>query len=200
MGALPYTFKTAPKDKVLSGGVVAGVTVGVLLIVAMLIAIFVLLLKRGHMKPVRRRLDAMSIKYKKSVADIISKAIPNHYSSGNTDSLYVNGEIEDFKDIQKWHLDRDDVVLDSLLKSGSFADIYLAILRSTNEKVVAKTLKQNFSEHDESLMTAKINFNADIVGKNENVLQFIGAVVSETNSCTSTSCSSFCLMLILIQR
>jgi hypothetical protein len=48
----------------------------------------------------------------------------------------------DFKDIQNWQLDRDDVVLDSLLKSGSFADIYLAKLRSTNETVVAKTLKR----------------------------------------------------------
>ena len=47
----------------------------------------------------------------------------------------------DFKDIQNSHLDRDDVVFDSLLKSGNFANIYLAKLRSTNATVVAKTLK-----------------------------------------------------------
>jgi hypothetical protein len=41
---------------------------------------------------------------------------------------------------------------------------------------------ENYSEHDEFLMKAKINFNSVVVGKNENVLHFIGAVVSETNS------------------
>lgn len=51
----------------------------------------------------------------------------------------------DFKDIQSQHLGRDDVVLQSLLISGSFADIYLATLRTTNETVVAKVLKSKSS-------------------------------------------------------
>ncbi|XP_053373176.1 fibroblast growth factor receptor-like isoform X2 [Mercenaria mercenaria] len=134
------------------------------------------------MKPVRRGLTAMSVKYQKSVAGVRARARNNDYVTRNisTDSLYMYEEV-DFKDIQNWHLERDDVIFESLLKSGNFADIYLAKLRSSNTTAVAKTLKQNYTEQDELLMKAKINFKSIEVGQNENVLRFIGAVVTETD-------------------
>jgi hypothetical protein len=58
----------------------------------------------------------------------------------NPESLYMYGEM-DFKDIDKWQFSRDDIVLESLLTSGHFADIFLATVRTTGEYVVAKTLK-----------------------------------------------------------
>ena len=44
---------------------------------------------------------------------------------------------------QIWHLDRNDVTFETLIKSGHFANIYKAKLRtgSKPEAVVAKTLK-----------------------------------------------------------
>lgn len=50
----------------------------------------------------------------------------------------------DFKDIETWQKSRDDIVLESLLTSGHFADIFLANIRSSGEQVVAKTLKSMF--------------------------------------------------------
>lgn len=41
---------------------------GVLVIVGLLLAILVLLYRRGHMKPLRRGLEAASVKYRKSMA------------------------------------------------------------------------------------------------------------------------------------
>ncbi|XP_053373171.1 uncharacterized protein LOC128546533 [Mercenaria mercenaria] len=182
LAALPYTFKTAPKENYLSGGVIAGIIASVLVIIGLLIAIFVVLLRRGHMKPVQRGLRAVSVKYRKSVAGVRARARNNDYVTGNSnaESLYMYGEM-DFKDIQNWQMGRDDVIFERLLKSGNFADIYHAKLRSTNTTVVAKTLKQNHAEQDKFLMKAKINFNSIEVGQNENVLRFIGAVVSETD-------------------
>ncbi|XP_053373169.1 uncharacterized protein LOC123532025 [Mercenaria mercenaria] len=182
LAALPYTFKTAPKENYLSGGVIAGIIASVLVIIGLLIAIFVVLLRRGHMKPVQRGLRAVSVKYRKSVAGVRSRARNNDYATGNSnaESLYMYGEM-DFKDIQNWQMGRDDVIFESLLKSGNFADIYNAKLRSTNTTVVAKTLKQDHAEQDKFLMKAKINFNSIEAGQNENVLRFIGAVVSETD-------------------
>ncbi|XP_053391930.1 uncharacterized protein LOC123531686 [Mercenaria mercenaria] len=181
LAALPYSFKTAPQKNYLSGGIIAGIVVSVLLIIGLLIAIFVVLLRRGHMKPVRRGFNALTVKYRKSVAAKRTRARSNAYGRGysNAESLYMYGEM-DFKDIQSWQLNRDNIVLESLLTSGNYADIFLANLRTSKETVVAKTLKQGFTENDELLMKAKINFNAVEVGKHENILHFIGAVVSDS--------------------
>lgn len=44
---------------------------------------------------------------------------------------------------QIWHIERNDVILETLIKSGNFANIYKARLkgRKSGEVVVAKTLK-----------------------------------------------------------
>lgn len=102
------------------------------------------------MAPVRRGLHAVSVKYRKSVAQLSGgKHRNNTYdNSANRDSLYMYGEM-DFNDIQSWQVSRDNVVLQSVLKSGTFADIYMATIRSSNTTVVAKTLKNGYSKQDE---------------------------------------------------
>ena len=57
------------------------VTAGILVILGILIAIFVVLLRRGHMKPVRRGLNALSVRYRKSVYGFRSRATPNQYTT-----------------------------------------------------------------------------------------------------------------------
>lgn len=47
--------------------------------------------------------------------------------------------------------------------------------------------KENYKETDEFLMKAKINFSSIEVGQHENVLHFVGAVVSDSDSKLSFS-------------
>ena len=49
---------------------------------------------------------------------------------------------------------------------------------------------EGFSETDETLMKAKINFTATVVGDHPNIVKFIGAVVDDTGSTLfSASCA-----------
>jgi hypothetical protein len=68
------------------------------------------------------------------------------------------GEI-DFTDIEKWEFKRADVIFESLITSGHFADIYLATNQKTGLTVVAKTLKSNVYEiFNKSLYDEKHSF------------------------------------------
>lgn len=60
-----------------------------------MIAVIVVLLRRGHMQPLRRGLNAMSVKYRKSVAGFRAKTRDNDYRSGNV-SYYLNKNIFSF--------------------------------------------------------------------------------------------------------
>ncbi|WAR10291.1 FGFR2-like protein [Mya arenaria] len=161
LAALPYTFKT-----------------GVLIIIGLLVAIFVVMLRRGHMQPVRRGLHAVSVKYRRTMAGY-------DFSRKNTrsfaNSMYMNGNMN-LSDLDSWQLARDDVSLQSIVKSGSFADIYTATIANNSNTAVAKVLKNGFTKQDEHLMKAKINFYSTVVGKHENVIKFIGAVVDDTRN------------------
>ncbi|XP_052812774.1 uncharacterized protein LOC128240260 isoform X2 [Mya arenaria] len=176
LAALPYKFKTAERENHLQGGVIAGIVISVLVIPALLTAVFVLLLRRGYMQPVRRGLQAVSVRYRRSMAgnDFFGKN-----SRSYTNSMYIYGDM-DFADLDSWQLARADVSLQSIMKSGSFADIYTASIANNGNTVVAKVLKQGFTKQDEHLMKAKVNFFSTVVGKHENVIKFIGAVIDDT--------------------
>ncbi|XP_052813767.1 uncharacterized protein LOC128240857 [Mya arenaria] len=176
LASLPYTFKTAEKENHLQGGVIVGIVVSVLVIVGLLSAIFVVMLRRGHMQPVRRRLESMSVRYRGVMGgNDYSGKISRSY--GN--AMYGYGDM-DFSDLDSWKLARDDVSLQSIMKSGSFADIYTATIAYNGNTVIAKVLKQGFTKQDEHLMKAKINFYTTVVGKHENVIKLLGAVVDDT--------------------
>ena len=60
--------------------------------------------------------------------------------------LYIYGGMDEGPQI--WHLDRNEVTFENLIKSGHFANIYRAKLTAGRkpETVVAKTLKGSFPE------------------------------------------------------
>ena len=58
------------------------------------------------------------------------------------DELYIYGGM-DFSQPQQWHLPRDDITFESVIKQGHFV-IYMASMKNKNNAsrtVVAKTLK-----------------------------------------------------------
>ncbi|XP_052278483.1 LOW QUALITY PROTEIN: uncharacterized protein LOC127876968 [Dreissena polymorpha] len=171
LAALPYKFKTAAQENHLDGGIIAGVIIGILAIVGAMLAAFVIALRMGYLQPVRQGLRAVSVQYRKSrFARAVSRSFTN--------SMYMYGDM-DFADMDSWQLARDNVVLESLLTSGTFADIYLASVKNCGSKMVAKTLKQSFTEQDAHLMKAKINFYSMKVGEHENIITFAGAVTED---------------------
>ncbi|KAK3603134.1 hypothetical protein CHS0354_042956 [Potamilus streckersoni] len=177
MGNMQFSFQTAAKeDSVPTAAIIGGVLAAVA-IIGLLIAIFIVLLRRGRLEPVRRRLSRFTVRYRNTVKGQSNQTyVPSTY-----DDLYIYGGMK-FDDRQTWHMNRDDVVFESLLKSGRFANIYKASLHLSSKKrqtVVAKSLKEGFTEKDKELMMAKINFTGTQVGNHPNVLKFIGAVIDD---------------------
>ncbi|XP_052814816.1 uncharacterized protein LOC128241772 [Mya arenaria] len=175
LAALPYAFKTAEKENHLSVGVIVGIFVSVLVVIAVLIAIIVVMYRRGHMKPIRRGLEAVSVRYRSSMAGFV---VRSKNSRSHDNSMYIYGDM-DYADVDSWQLARNDVSLQSIIKSGTFADIYTASIANNCNTVIAKVLKSEYSKQDEHLMKAKINYFSTVVGKHENVIKFIGAVVDD---------------------
>ncbi|WAR10288.1 hypothetical protein MAR_035364, partial [Mya arenaria] len=99
-------------------------------------------------------------------------------SRSHDNSMYIYGDM-DYADVDSWQLARNDVSLQSIIKSGTFADIYTASIANNCNTVIAKVLKSEYSKQDEHLMKAKINYFSTVVGKHENVIKFIGAVVDD---------------------
>lgn len=173
----------------LPGGVVAGVAVGVIVLVALAIGVFVVLIRRGHFQPVQRGINraktVVARKARRTFYGGPSEAHTN-YAYDNSkqgtedDELYVYGGM-DFSQPQKWHIPREDISLESVIKQGHFV-IYKASMKykkKDSQAVVAKTLKEGFTEIDETLIKAKINFTATVVGDHPNIVKFIGAVVDD---------------------
>ncbi|KAL3832344.1 hypothetical protein ACJMK2_023996 [Sinanodonta woodiana] len=178
MGNMPFSFQTAAKENSIPTGAIVGGILAAVTIIGLLIAIFIVLLRRGRLEPVRRRLSHLSVRYRNTFKRQSNRA----YGTNKSDDLYIYGGMK-FDERQTWHMNRDDVVFESLLTSGRFANIYKASLKSSSVKrqqtVVAKTLKEGFSEKDKELMMAKINFSGTQVGNHPNVLKFIGAVIDD---------------------
>ncbi|KAL3832350.1 hypothetical protein ACJMK2_024002 [Sinanodonta woodiana] len=178
MGNMPFSFQTAAKEDSIPTAAIVGGVLAAVAIIGLLIAIFIVLLRRGRLEPVRRRLSRFTVRYRNTVRGQSNLA----YDTNTFDDLYIYGGMK-FDERQPWHMNRDDVVFESLLTSGRFANIYKASLKSSSVKrqqtVVAKTLKEGFSEKDKELMMAKINFTGTQVGNHPNVLKFIGAVIDD---------------------
>ncbi|KAH3716765.1 hypothetical protein DPMN_059494 [Dreissena polymorpha] len=92
-----------------------------------------------------------------------------------TEELYLYGGMDIYA--TKSVLSRKDIVLESVIKSGHFANIYRAKYKGNT--VVAKTLKENYGNNDEFLMKAKINFSSEKVGDHPNILRYFGPVLDD---------------------
>lgn len=173
------------------GPVIGGAVVGVIVLIIIVVVVLVVLIRRGVLAtpaPVQRITRAVTKKYRQTFysegtsSPRPSKGLHGHrnmtYDNNvNEEELYIYGGME-LEDTNPMLLARNDIVLESLLKSGHFANIYKARLRNHNETVVAKTLKEKHSENDAFLMRAKINFTAFKLEDHPNVLKFHGAVMN----------------------
>ncbi|KAH3716775.1 uncharacterized protein LOC127855045 [Dreissena polymorpha] len=166
------TTKTEKESEGVSKGALVGAIVGVLAVAAIAIVAVVVMSRKGIIHPVTQ---VRSIQRQVTQRVRRSRAGQEHFNFGyknDSDDLYLYGGMNY---AQTKVLSRDDVVLESLLKAGHFADIYMAKYRG--QTVVAKTLKQHFSKRDEHVMKAKINFSSEKVGDHPHVLKYLGAVV-----------------------
>ncbi|XP_060583179.1 uncharacterized protein LOC132739481 isoform X2 [Ruditapes philippinarum] len=164
-------------------GLIIGVIVGTVVILVVGIVVMIFLIRRGYIHPAKRF---------RSVRRSITQRVRNTTHKGQGELRqdgsqsgkmdYDNQESEMFiyngMDVQAphmWHINRNNIALEALIKNGHFANIYKARL----DLVVAKTLKEQFTPEDELLMKAKIHFTVEKVGSHPNVLEFIGAVVQD---------------------
>ncbi|KAK3090895.1 hypothetical protein FSP39_015547 [Pinctada imbricata] len=157
----------APKPSGLSAGGKAGVSLAILILVGIIIAGLVLW-KTGHLAKTREVMRYRLTVYRKAAPEV------TEYD----DDIYMYGQM-DMQGKQSWLIQNEDIVLEQLLTSGRFADIYMARYNTAQGKttlVIAKTLKESFSDEDKVLMQAKINFYGTQVGDHPNVLAFIGSV------------------------
>ncbi|XP_060601820.1 uncharacterized protein LOC132755046 [Ruditapes philippinarum] len=178
----------APVEAESATGLIIGVVVGMLVLLIAAIVGMLFLIRKGYINPAERA---------RTVRRAVTQRVRNTTNRGpggsrqggsrkvaydNQDSeLYIYGGM-DVQKPQIWHINRNDVTFEALIKSGNFANIYKARLKtgkSAGEIVVAKTLKERFTPEDELLMKAKINFTGEKVGSHPNVLKFIGAVVHD---------------------
>ncbi|XP_053393450.1 uncharacterized protein LOC123562440 isoform X2 [Mercenaria mercenaria] len=180
----------APETASVDVGLIVGIVVGVLVPVIIAFLVIIFLIRRRYIRPAQQIQNvrrAVSRKIRSSMHGDLDNSKPSGSRSRNVaydnrdDDLYIYGGM-DMEVPQIWHVDRNDITFESLIKSGHFANIYKARLKrgkGSEDVVVAKTLKERFTPEDALLMKAKINFTGDKVGDHPNILRFIGAVVSD---------------------
>ncbi|KAK3600800.1 hypothetical protein CHS0354_020477 [Potamilus streckersoni] len=178
LGNMPYTFRTAEEDKSgTTGGIVGGVIAAVIIIA--LVIIIIVLIRRGKLEPVRERLRPLTVRFRNT----INGRSNNSYAKSIGDEMYIYGGMT-FDESQAWHIGRNKVTLESLVKSGHFANIFKASVSygSRNQvRAVAKCLKDSYSARDKELMMAKINFTGTQLADHPNVLKFFGAVLDDND-------------------
>ncbi|XP_069111833.1 uncharacterized protein [Argopecten irradians] len=83
---------------------------------------------------------------------------------------------------QEWKFSVDDMTVSKLITIGKFAKIHEANLMCAGRHltVVAKMLKDGYTEEDATLMEMKITFFHEKVGKHSSVLEMIGAITDNT--------------------
>ncbi|XP_053381408.1 uncharacterized protein LOC128549125 isoform X2 [Mercenaria mercenaria] len=186
--ALSVKTPAQVQDKGTDTGVIVGIVIGFLVLVALVVVVMIFLIRRGYIHPAQRVRSvrrAVTRKVRRPRSHVISgngaRSFDNAAYNNRQSELYIYGGM-DMEAPKIWHISRNDVVFESLIKNGHFANIYKAKLRSKKGQagdVVAKTLKEGFTPDDELLMKAKINFTGEMVGEHPNILKFIGAVISD---------------------
>ncbi|KAL3832122.1 hypothetical protein ACJMK2_023795 [Sinanodonta woodiana] len=161
---MPFSFKTA------------SVT-----IIATIIAVFTVLWRKGRLEPFQKHLSNLSLRYRNSIRRTFSLRTRSERQRHLSDDIYIYGGINR-EDRQNWYINRDDIIVEKLLKVGHFANIYQATAYKNSSRqinVVVKTLKEGFTDKDWQLLMAKINFTVVKVGDNPYILKFIGAVIDD---------------------
>ncbi|XP_062589685.1 uncharacterized protein LOC134251302 isoform X1 [Saccostrea cucullata] len=153
---------------------IAGVSAVITILLGILL-IFFLLWKNGHLNPETKRRLTMYLK--RPVTLLMGKRRTGVYSGRFQDEdIYDFGKMV-FSANEGWLYTFDDIQLKGKLKSGDFADIYLAQL-CKKDTVVAKILKEDYTEEDRLVLQAKISFFATEVPPHDNIITFLGSVLN----------------------
>ncbi|XP_061179823.1 uncharacterized protein LOC133188421, partial [Saccostrea echinata] len=170
-------FRTLQSPAALTGGAIAGISITFLILLGIIIAM-VVLWRLGRLSVLRDDIQRRVTVVRKNISNRFSAAHTN--PSYEVDDIYVYGQME-ISNTDSWILPSSNIVLDALLTSGRFADIYKARYQQQNNKdkqiVIAKTLRSDYNEENMLMMRAKINYFAKEVGKHPNLIHFVGAVV-----------------------
>ncbi|XP_076087536.1 uncharacterized protein LOC143057950 [Mytilus galloprovincialis] len=175
-----FSFSTQEKVTGFPTSVIAGLSAGFIVLLIVII-VLVLLGRTGRLQPAKQRVTAgirtvrNTIRVRPTTNSFNNRAI----ASKEDDDIYFYGGMEMKENNMK--ISRKDISLESELARGRFAVIFLAKYYNKREchEVVAKTLKDDQSEDAIMKMKAKINFYTKKVGRQKNVLEFIGSVEDE---------------------
>ncbi|XP_033762644.1 uncharacterized protein LOC117344105 [Pecten maximus] len=182
---MDYCAKIFQQRLVESGGLTAGGIAGIVLCIVLIIAfvVFVLFLhKTGRLQKVKERSRESLRTFRRTIKRGRGFDGLSHYKSGgfNEEDIYIYGN-QSFNESPEWMISPEDLTLNNIIVIGKFAKIYDASLIHFGRqmKVVAKTLKGDFTTEDVLLMNAKINFYGTKVGRHSCVLEMIGAIVND---------------------
>ncbi|XP_063410738.1 uncharacterized protein LOC134693760 [Mytilus trossulus] len=176
-----FAFSTQEKVTGFPTSGIAGISAGFIILLIVVIIVLVLLGRTGRLQPAKQRVTAgirtvrNTIRVRPTTNSFNNRAI----ASKEDDDIYFYGGMEMKENNMK--ISRKDISLESELARGRFAVIFLAKYYNKSEchEVVAKTLKDDQSEDAIMKMKAKINFYTKKVGRQKNVLDFIGSVEDE---------------------
>ncbi|XP_076438828.1 uncharacterized protein LOC143277811 [Babylonia areolata] len=172
-------------------GAIIGIVIAFLIIALIVIIIVIFVLwRRGKVfqkegTPVNRQLHRMS-----RAIDNVRKTVRGHRSDAafQNHAYRADGDQEDiylyapstFSQPHPWHLQPSAITLLDHVGEGRFATIYKATWTHGNKQdtVAAKMLKAGFTQEDVEKMRAKIDFMVTKLDKHPNVIQFLGAVLS----------------------
>lgn len=163
----------------LSAGGISAIALVIILILAFIIFV-IFLHKTGRLQKVKER----SIERIRSIRGGADTGLVGYkqWQTGGfaEEDIYLYGTTN-FDQAPSWTIRSDDLVLGKIIVVGKFARIFDAILHTGGKEraVVAKTLKENFTEDDALLMNAKIGFFGTKVGQHSCILEFIGAVTED---------------------
>nr|XP_022316762.1 uncharacterized protein LOC111120331 [Crassostrea virginica] len=165
------TFKTSPAIPIVMIVAVSAV----MAILLGLVVVFMILWRTGRVKPETKRRLTMYLK--RPVTMFQSSRKSGFYSGRFQDEdIYDFGKMV-FTANEGWLFGFDDIDLKGKLKSGDFADIYLAKI-CKKDMAVAKILKEDHTEEDRLVLKAKISFFATEVPSDDNIIQFLGSVLN----------------------
>ncbi|CAC5371428.1 Tyrosine-protein kinase receptor Tie-1,Mast/stem cell growth factor receptor-related protein Kit,Platelet-derived growth factor receptor alpha,Vascular endothelial growth factor receptor 2,Mast/stem cell growth factor receptor kita,Vascular endothelial growth factor receptor 1,Vascular endothelial growth factor receptor 3 [Mytilus coruscus] len=176
-----FSFVTRKKETGFPTSGIAGIAGGFTVLLIFVIIVLVFLGRTGRLQPAKQRVTAgirtvrNTIRVRPTTNSFNNRAIV----SKEDDDIYFYGGMEIKENNMK--ISRKDISLESELARGRFAVIFLAKYYNKSEchEVVAKTLKDDQNAKAIMKMKAKINFYTKKVGRQKNVLEFIGSVEDE---------------------
>ncbi|XP_048736746.2 uncharacterized protein LOC125651937 [Ostrea edulis] len=171
------TFRTMESPAALTTGAIAGISTVMLILLGVIIA-GVILWRTGRLTVAKQGIQRRMTVARQRIQNRFSHAVYNI----DQEDIYLYGQMT-VSESEDWVIPHAAIVLESLLTSGRFADIYKVRYNpkkgSPGDMFVAKLLKSGYTDEDQMSMRAKINYYVKKVGEHPNILRFVGAAVDD---------------------